>query len=183
MVDDNRKAAASLSTLAAIFGKSKQAAAKWKAKGYLVLRGEKIDLEASVKRLADFGITPSPASTAAGSSTEKRRDGCPVDDTSSKGGLPAHFAFVMNLDNEADRAAVLSTLQLVYRAPALAALVAEDLGAPAELTEAMVAPLSHALMCQAATILKAMGCEPFASTDDPPIWDTDAFWQAMPRPH
>lgn len=40
------------------FGVSKQAVAKWKTKGYLVLDGAKIDVAPSIKRLRGFDIHP-----------------------------------------------------------------------------------------------------------------------------
>lgn len=91
-------------------------------------------------------------------------------------GLPEHFGFVLDLTEHADRGAVLAALQLVYRAPALAALMAIEHGASVKTAQAMFHPLAHALMGQAAEILKTLGCEPFAGGEDPPVWDTDAFW-------
>lgn len=90
-------------------------------------------------------------------------------------GLPEHFGFVLDLAEEVDRGAVLAALQVVYRAPALAALMAKEHGASVETAKAMFNPLAHALMVEAAAILKKLGCEPFASSEDPPVWDTDGF--------
>lgn len=63
-------ALASLAEFGALYGVTKQAVAKWKAKGFLVVTDGKIAVEASRKRLNESGVNPSteastPASTAA----------------------------------------------------------------------------------------------------------------------
>ncbi|RSU46333.1 hypothetical protein [Sphingomonas sp. S-NIH.Pt15_0812] len=46
----------SLTAFAATHGTSRQAASKWKAKGFLKLRGDQVDVEASDQRLRDAGL-------------------------------------------------------------------------------------------------------------------------------
>jgi len=56
--DGGRMALESLAQFGKRFGVSKQAVAKWKTKGYLVLDGAKIDVAPSIKRLRGFDIHP-----------------------------------------------------------------------------------------------------------------------------
>src|SRR3546814_1608057 len=49
---------ASLAVFGAKYGRTKQAVAKWKSKGLLVMHGGKIDVAASQARLRDHGILP-----------------------------------------------------------------------------------------------------------------------------
>lgn len=65
-------ALASLAEFAALYGKSKQAAAKWKAKGFLVIRDGKVDIEPSQALLSERGVNPStgPSTTPSTASTD-----------------------------------------------------------------------------------------------------------------
>lgn len=90
--------------------------------------------------------------------------------------LPQHFAFVRDLAEPVDRGAVLAALQLVYRAPAMASMMAMEYGASPATAREMFHPLAYALMAEATEILSALGCELFTNETDPPVWDEDAFW-------
>lgn len=115
------------------------------------------------------------AANTANTSSHAANKSAPIADADDSN-LPQHFAFVRDLAEPVDRGAVLAALQLVYRAPAIASMMAMEYGASPATAREMFHPLAYALMAEATEILSSLGCELFTNETDPPVWDEDAFW-------
>lgn len=101
------------------------------------------------------------------------------------GGLPEHFRFVDQLDNDADRAGCLAAMQMAYRLPRLIGNLAAEIGLPIKDVYVLHQMVMTAAVIEASSILASMGCQPFASDLQAPVWFTEAVcrvdWKAAAK--